>query len=116
MLPNIMKVVTYIVNHDEHKSTGTLWVALYVNKNTFYHHFDMFGIEYILKEMKKFIVNKNAANIYRMQAYNSIMCGYFCIGFIDFIFKGKSLTDFTNLFSPHNFKKNEEVILSYFLK
>ena len=43
------------------------------------------------------------------------MCGYFCIGFIDFMFKANSLTDFTNLFSPNNFKKNDDIILSYFL-
>ena len=43
------------------------------------------------------------------------MCGYFCIGFIDYIFKGKSLADYTNLFSPNNFKKNDDIILNYFL-
>ena len=40
-----------------------------------------------------------------MQANDSVMCGYFCIGFIDFVFEGKSLTDFANLFSPNNFEK-----------
>ena len=34
---------------------------------------------------------------------NDSMCRYFCIGFIDFMLKGKSLTVFTNLFSPNNF-------------
>ena len=53
-------------------------------------------------------------NIYRIQAYNSIMCGYFCIGFIDFMFKGKSLLDYTNLFSPNDFEKNDKIILIYF--
>ena len=43
------------------------------------------------------------------------MCRYFCIGFIDFMLKGKNLTDFTNLFSPNNFKKNDVIILNYFL-
>ena len=43
------------------------------------------------------------------------MCGYFCIGFIDFMFAGKTLTDFTNLFSPNNFKKNDDIILKYFM-
>ena len=42
------------------------------------------------------------------------MCGYFCIGFIDYMFMGKSLTDYTNLFSSYNFKKND-IILNYFL-
>ena len=50
-----------------------------------------------------------------MQAYDLVLCGYFCIEFIDFMLKGKNLTDFTNLFSPNNFKKNDDVILSYFL-
>ena len=73
-------------------------------------YFDSFGAEHIPKEIKKFIKgtirNKNIiANIFRMQAYDSVMCVYFCIGFIDFMFKGNSLTDFTNLFSLNNFKK-----------
>ena len=42
------------------------------------------------------------------------MCGYFCIGFIDFKLKGKSLTDFTSLFSPNNFRENDDKILNYF--
>ena len=49
-----------------------------------------------------------------MQADNSIMCGYFCIGFIDFMFAGKSLIDFTSLLSPYDFKKSDDIILSYF--
>ena len=43
------------------------------------------------------------------------MCGYFCIGFINYMFKGKSLTDFTNLFSPNDLKKNNDIILNCFL-
>ena len=43
------------------------------------------------------------------------MCGYFFIGFIDYMFKGKRLTDYTNLSSPNNFKKNDDIILNYFL-
>ena len=49
-----------------------------------------------------------------MQAYDSIMCGYFCIGFIDFMLKGKSLQDYTNLFSANNYEKNIKIILKYF--
>ena len=90
-------------------------MALYVNnKSTTY--FDSFGVEHILKEIKKLIGNKNIiANIFRIQAYDSVMCSYFCIGFIDFMFNGTSLTDFTNLFSPSDFKKNDDIILNYFL-
>ena len=56
-----------------------------------------------------------AANIFRIQAYDSIMCGYFCIGFIDFMLAGKTLTEFTNLFLPNNFLKNDNTILNYFM-
>ena len=52
------------------------------------------------------------SNIFRVQANNSIMCGYFCIGFIDFMLAGKKLTDFTSLFSPDDFEKNDNI--SYF--
>ena len=59
--------------------------------------------------------NKNIiVNIFRIQAYDSIMCGYFCIGFINFMLADKKLTDYTNLFSPYDFKKNDNIILSYF--
>ena len=49
-----------------------------------------------------------------IQAYDSIMCGYFCIGFIDFMLKGKSLLKYINLFSPNEYKKNDKIILKYF--
>ena len=66
--------------------------------------------------MKGFIDNKNIiSNIFRIQAYDSVMCGYFCVGFINYMFMGKSLTDYTNLLSPNNFKKNDNIILNYFL-
>ena len=42
------------------------------------------------------------------------MCEYFCTGFIDFMLAGKKFTDYTNLFSPHDFKKNDNIILNYF--
>ena len=59
--------------------------------------------------------NKNIiTNIYRIQAYDSIMCGYFCIGFINFMFNGNSLTDYTSLFSQNDLKKNDDIILNYF--
>ena len=65
--------------------------------------------------MKEFVGNKNIeANIFRVEANNSVICGYFCIGFIDFILAGKKLTDFTSLFSPHDFDKYGNRILSYF--
>ena len=54
------------------------------------------------------------ANIYRIQAYNSIMCEYFCIGLFDFMLKGKSLLDYTNLFSPNDYENNDKIMLKYF--
>ena len=54
------------------------------------------------------------ANNFRIQAYDSVMCGYFNIGFIDFMLKGNNLTDVTNLFSPNNFRKIDDIILNYF--
>ena len=68
-------------------------------------YFDSFRVEYIPEEIKRFISNKNITNIFRMQAYDSIMCRYFCIGFIDFLFKGKSLADFTNLLKTEKMKR-----------
>ena len=79
-------------------------------------YFDSFGAEHIPKEIKTFIKNKNIkTNIFRVQAHDSIMCGYFCIGFIDFMFGGKTLTEYTNLFSQNKFKKNDDIILNFFM-
>ena len=66
-------------------------------------YFDSFGVAHIPKEIKTFIKNKSIkTNIFRIQEYGSLMCGYFCIGFIDFMLGGKTLTDFANFFSPNN--------------
>ena len=103
-LPNKKKDGAYVINIDEYSDIGTHWIALWLNNNVTY--FDSFGVEHIPKEIEKFIGSKNViSNIFRIQAYDSIMCGYFCIGFIDFMLAGKKLTDYTNLFSPHDFKK-----------
>ena len=105
-LANKIKDRAYVINLDEHSDIGTHWIALYVRSNDI-SYFDSFGVEHIPKKIKEFLKNKNIkTNIFRIQAYDSIMCGYFCIVFINFIFKGKTLTEFTNLFSPYDFKKN----------
>ena len=84
------------------------------NNNVTY--FDSFGVEHIPKEIKTFISNKNIkTNIFRIQAYDSITCGYFCIGFIDFMISRKTLIQYKNLFSPNNFKKNDNTFLKYFM-
>ena len=78
-------------------------------------YFDSFGVEHISKEIKKCIGNKDIkANIFRLQAYDSIICGYFCIEFINYMFDGKSLIGLTGLFSPHDFKKNDKIIKRIF--
>ena len=86
----------YVINLNEYSDIGTHWVALYVREaspkdvqNNNVTYFDSFGVEHILKEIKTFINNKNIKiNIFRIQSYDSIMCGYFCIGFIDFMSAG----------------------------
>ena len=123
-LPNIIKNGTDVINLDDYHDIGTHWVALYVQSTSVYDtyvnnkivtYFDSFGVELILKEIMEFINHKKIiTNIYRIQPYDSIMCGYFCIGFINFMFNGKSLTDYTNLFSPNDFNKNDNIILKYF--
>ena len=113
-LGSAVKNGAYAINLEEYHDIGSHWVALYVN-NKIVTYFDSFGVEHIPKEIMKFIVRtsfglgsrckKIIANIYRIQAYDSIMCGYFCIGFINFMFNGKSLTDYTDLFSPNFLKR-----------
>ena len=59
--------------------------------------------------------NKNImTNIYRIQACNLIMLGYFCIEFVGFILKGKNLLNYTNLFSPNEFENNDKITLNNF--
>ena len=80
----------YVINLDEYSDIGTHWVALYVQNNDV-TYFDSSGVEHISKEIKTFIANANVkTNIFRIQAYDSIMCGYFCIGFTDFMLAGKT--------------------------
>ena len=67
-------------------------------------YFDSLGVEHIPREIKKIIENKN----------NSTMCGYFCVGFIDFMLKRKNLSEHINLFFPNEYKKNNKVTRNYF--
>ena len=70
---------------------GTHWVALFV-KSKYTVYFDSLGIEHIPSEINKFIGNKNIkSNIFRLKAYDSIVCGYYCIEFINHILKGKTI-------------------------
>ena len=121
-LLNKIKKGAYVIDLDEYENTGTHWVSLFV-KPKYTVYFDSFGVEHIPKEIKKFIRSKELGdavrndikgNIFRIQAYDSIMCGYFCIEFINYILKSKTLLDYTNLFSPNEFKKNDRVIKRIF--
>ena len=109
-----LKVGVYKIKLDKYKLIETHWIALYVNgDNVTYFH--SFGIELIPEQIKKFIGNKNiAANIYRIQANDSIICGYFRIGFINFMLESKILLDYTNLFFPNEYLKNDKLILKCF--
>ena len=115
-LPKITKKGAYVINLDEYENTGTHWIALFAKTNEVIY-FDSFGIEHIPKEINKFIGSNNKkikANIFRIQAYDLIMCGYFCIEFINYMLKGKTLLDYTNLFSPNDFKKNDRTVKRIF--
>ena len=121
-LPKV-KDGAYVINFDENSDIGTHWIALYLLNNDV-TCFDSFGVEHIPEKIKTFLGNKNIkTNIFRIQEFDSIICGYFCIGFIDFMLALKSVTDFTNLFSSNNLKKNKKknkkkndnIILNYFV-
>ena len=113
-LPLKIKDGAYVINLDEYAGIGTHWIASFYNRNETVY-FDSFGVEHVPEEIKGFAGNKKIiANIFRAQANDSVMCGYFSIGFIDFILAEKQLNNFTSFFCPHDFKKNNGIILSYF--
>ena len=109
-----IKDVVHVINPPEYESIRAHWRALYMTaENVTY--FDSIGVKHIPNEIRKFIGHKNIImNIYRIQASDSVMCGYFCIGFIGFMLKGKGLLEYTNLFSLKEYKKNHKIILKYF--
>ena len=106
-LPEKIKDGAYVINLNEYADVGTHWIALFCYRNeiVYFNYFD------VSKEIKKIVGNKNIkANLFWLQANNSVMCSYCCIGFIDFMLVGKKLTDFMNMFSPHDFEKNDDII------
>ena len=101
-LPRKIKDGAYVINLDEYADVGTHWIALFCNRNEIVY-FDSLSVEHIPEEIKEFLRNKNIkTNIFRVQASDSVMCGYFCKGFTDFLLAGKKLSDHTNFFSPHD--------------
>ena len=109
-----LKNGAYIINLDHSRNTRTHWVVVFVKKDEVIY-FDSFGVEYIPKEIMERIKHSSLRNkniktsIFRIQDNNSVKCGYFCILFNQYMLKGKTLTDYTNLFSPWDFKKNDEM-------
>ena len=98
-------------------------MGFFIFKPKYTVYFDSFGVEHILKEFNKFInsdtsksssLKRIKSNIFRIQAYDSIMCEYFCIEFINYMLKSNTLLDYTNLFFPNDFKKNDRVIKRIF--
>ena len=104
-LPKKIKKGAYVIEY----ALGTHWVSVFV-KPKYTVYFDSFCVEHIPKEINKFINNDIKSSIFRIQAYDSIMCGYFYIESINYMLKGKTLLDDTNLFSPNDFKKNDQII------
>ena len=103
-LPEKIKDGAYVINLDEYADVGTHWISLFCKKMKLFVSIAL--VMNIPEDIKEFIGNKNIkTNIFRVQANNSIMCGYFCTGFIDFMVADKKLTDFTNFFSPYDFNK-----------
>ena len=91
-LPDKIKDLAYVINVDEYSDIETHWVALSVSNKTV-TYFDSFGVEHIPREIEQFIKGtidyKNIiTNIFK--AYALVMRGYFCIGFIDVMFRGNT--------------------------
>ena len=104
----------YIINLDKYDNIGTHWVAIYL-KNNNVTYFDSFGIEYIPKEITKLINDKSVkSNIFRIQSFNSILCGYFYTGFIEYTSNNLGLNEYAKLFLVTNVDKNDQIILDYF--
>ena len=78
-----------MINLDQYADVVTHWIALFYNRSEIVY-FNSFGFGHVPEEIKEFIENKNIiAKIFRAQANNSVMCGYFCIGFIVLMNAGK---------------------------
>ena len=65
----------YVINLDKYAYVGTCWIALCSNRSEIVY-INIFGVEHVPEEIKKFVGNKNIkANIFRVQANDSVMCG-----------------------------------------
>ena len=103
-----------MINLDDKNCKVTHGVSLFIDRNTALY-FDSFGIEYIPPVVLNNIISKSITyNIFRIQDHKSIMCGFHCIAFIEYMLVGNTLLDNTNLFSPNDYKKNDKMICKYF--
>ena len=105
-----------MINLNDKPSNGTHWVSLFIDKNTAIH-FDSFGIEYISQQVWNKIRDKSITYTTYLKNKidnDSIMSGFYCIVFIEYMLSGKTLSDYTNLFSPNDYKKNDKIINKYF--
>ena len=96
-LPRI-KDGAYVINLDDKKSKGTRWISLFIDRNKAVY-FDSFGIEYIMQD------KSITYNVFRIPDDDSVMCGFYCFVFMEYMLLGKTLLDYTNLFSPNDYKK-----------
>ena len=109
-LPKKINDGAYVINLDEYLDVGTHLIALFCGKTEIVY-FNSFGVEHVPEEIKEFIGNKNVkTNIFRVQANNLIMCGYFYIGFIEFMLAGETVISFTRFSSLHDFEKSDSII------
>ena len=112
-LPRI-KDWAYVINLDDKKGKGTHWVSLFIDRNIAVYLVS-FGIEYIPQKILSKIKDKSIThNIFRIQDNESVLRWFYCIAFTEYMLLGKHLFDFTNLFSPNDYKKNEKIIYKYF--
>ena len=104
----------YVINMDDKQSKGMHWVSLFIDKNTAVY-FDSFGIEYISQEPFRKVKDKSITqNIFRLQDDDSIMYGFHCFVVIEYMLALKTLLSYTNLFSPNDYKKNDQIIYNFF--
>ena len=108
-LPRI-KNGAFVIDLDEKQSKGTLWVSLLIDKYMVVY-LDSFRIEYIPQEVLNKIKHKSIThNIFRIQDDDSIMCGFYCIAFIEYMIAEKTLLDYINLFSANDYKKKDKIM------
>ena len=110
-LADKIKNETNVINLDEYSDIGTHWIAFYalnLELNMSQNKFKTLLVIKILRDLR------SQKNSFRIQTYDSVISGYFCIGFFDFMLKGKSATNFFNIFSQNDLLKTDDIILKYF--